>query len=177
MSHQSDTTALRGAAEEGNLGLVLAQSLRELQSGIPGALAAGIAVVLDRVEVGAEAGIGLDDTTPSNLQERNERGAKVPAEKESKRVRQLSRVNKGRKNTYMMHLRAIESACSSTFLASQKFLSLCSSSGRMTMGTMSSSSQRREQSLGLMYLRVVGRPAPMNLEKFSCSYRSTSAIT
>lgn len=69
----------------------------------------------------------------------------------------------------MIHLRAMLSACSSTRLMSQKLFSLFSSSGLSTMGTMSISSQRREQREGLMYLTVAGRPAPMNLAKFSCS--------
>lgn len=72
MSHQGDSTTLRGTAEEGNLGLVLAKQLGKEHGGIPSRSTAGILVVLDRVELHTEARVSLDDTSPANLEKRNE---------------------------------------------------------------------------------------------------------
>jgi hypothetical protein len=78
MTHQSDTTALRSRAEEGNLGLVAPELLGVGQHGLPGGVVAGILVVLDRRQMGAESGICLDDAPPADLEEGNERRTKVP---------------------------------------------------------------------------------------------------
>ena len=78
MSHKGDTTALGSAAEEGDLDLVLAQSLGEAHSGLPGSAATGILVVLNGGEVGAESGVSLDDATEANLEQGNKGWAKVP---------------------------------------------------------------------------------------------------
>jgi len=78
VTHQGDTTALRGGAEEGNLDLVAAELLGEGQHGLPGGTAASVPVVLDSGQVRTESGIGLDDTTPSNLQDRDKGRSEVP---------------------------------------------------------------------------------------------------
>jgi hypothetical protein len=84
--------------------------------------------------------------------------------------------------TYMIHFLAIESACSSTHLALQNVLSFSSvscpsDSGKMDIGTISSSNQSLEHSLGLLLTSWKGRPAPMNLLRLLCSYDSNSVIT
>jgi hypothetical protein len=78
MTHQSDTATLRSRAEESNLGLVATQLLGKGQHGLPGSIAARVPVVLDGGEMRTEGGIGLDDTTPSDLQNRDERWSEVP---------------------------------------------------------------------------------------------------
>jgi len=85
-------------------------------------------------------------------------------------------------STYMIHFLAIESACSSTHLALQNVRSFNSASwpsdsGRIEMGTISSSSQSLEHSLGLFFTSSKGRPAPINLLRLLCSYDTNSAIT
>jgi hypothetical protein len=78
VTHECDTTALGSRAEEGNLCLVAPELLSIRQHGFPGGIAAGVFVVLDRGQVGAEASIGLDNTSPADLEQRDEGRPKVP---------------------------------------------------------------------------------------------------
>lgn len=72
MAHESDTATLRSGAEEGNLDVVGAKSLGIRQHGLPGSMATGVLVVLDRGEMGAEGSVCLDNASPSDLQDRDE---------------------------------------------------------------------------------------------------------
>jgi len=78
VTHEGHTTALRGGAEEGDLGLVAPELLGIGQHGFPCGMATGVLVVLDRGQMGTEASVGLDDAAPADLEERDERRAKVP---------------------------------------------------------------------------------------------------
>lgn len=78
MSHESDTTALRGAAEEGHLRLVSTQLLSKREHGLPGCRRTDVLVVLDGVDWGSEASICLDNPTESYVKQRSQRGTKVP---------------------------------------------------------------------------------------------------
>lgn len=78
MAHESHTTTLGRGAEEGNLGLIAAELLGEGQHGLPRGNAACVPVVLDSSEVRAEGGISLDNSAPSDLQDRDERGSEIP---------------------------------------------------------------------------------------------------
>lgn len=79
MAHKSDTTTLGGRTEEGHTCTVLAQLFGVGQHGLPGGASTGVLVVLHGGEMGTEGGIRLDDTAESDLQKRDERGAKVPS--------------------------------------------------------------------------------------------------
>lgn len=78
MSHEGHTAALRRATEEGNFDLPLAQLVRKVKGALPGCLAAGLLVVLERGEVGSKAGIRLDETAECYLKKRHKRGAEIP---------------------------------------------------------------------------------------------------
>ncbi|KAL2293489.1 hypothetical protein FJTKL_05381 [Diaporthe vaccinii] len=67
MTHQGDTTPLRCATEEGNLGLLVAEPIGILNSRSPGWGCARILMVLYDGEVSTERGISLNDTAKANL--------------------------------------------------------------------------------------------------------------
>jgi hypothetical protein len=78
MTHKRNAASLWSAAEEGDLDVVGTELLREIRHRVPRWLGTGILVVLNRVDVGAEPGVRLDNAPPSDLQQRNQRWAKVP---------------------------------------------------------------------------------------------------
>ncbi len=80
MSHEGDAASLRRRAENGNLALVLVQVLEVLKHGLPRCRSAGILVVLDGIELGAEPGVALHDTSESDLEERHLGGTEAPEE-------------------------------------------------------------------------------------------------
>jgi len=67
VTHQRNTSSLRGRAEESDLRLVGPKLLGVRQHGFPSSMTAGVLVVLDCGEVCAEAGISLDNAPESDL--------------------------------------------------------------------------------------------------------------
>lgn len=86
MTHESDTSALGSATEEGNLGLLLAESVGVELHGVPCGQAAGGFVIRDGGEVDSEASISLDNASPADLQQGNQGGTKVSGIDVSKRA-------------------------------------------------------------------------------------------
>lgn len=72
MAHESDTSTLGGAAEEGDLGLLLSESVGVNLHGVPCGKATGGFVVSNGGEVDSETSISLDNAPPADLQQRNQ---------------------------------------------------------------------------------------------------------
>lgn len=78
MTHQGNTTPLRRAAEEGNLGLLAAQLFRILDSGSPGWWCTRILVILHRGEVRTKCCVSLNNATEADLEKRYQRRSEMP---------------------------------------------------------------------------------------------------
>lgn len=69
VAHESNTAALGGGTEEGNAGLLGLQLISVLCKSGPCRLRARLAVVLQSVDVGSEASIGLDEAPEADLEQ------------------------------------------------------------------------------------------------------------
>lgn len=80
MAHQSNTTALGRAAEEGHLDLAVAQLLAVVHHAVPGLLPAGRLVVFQTQHRSTEGRIRFDDAAEADLEQGGQRRAEAPAQ-------------------------------------------------------------------------------------------------